>query len=147
MFRKGDPFLDSWANWKPTASQTSSATSNVATKTDASVGPTTSQLDLQDKKIQELQQAVEQIHIDAKHKCSEDDRRFSTMESQIKHNHEQVQGSFQALRTDFESTLQRAMSAQDQKISSTMDEIKALFFRGSKRSQMDTVSPDDDDAM
>ena len=147
VFRKGDPFLDSWANWKPTASQTSSATSNVATKTDASVGPTTSRLDLQDKKIQELQQAVEQIHIDAKHKGNEDDRRFSTMESQIKHNHEQVQGSFQALRTDFESTLQRAMSAQDQKISSTMDEIKALFFRGSKRSQMDTVSPDDDDAM
>ena len=145
VFRKGDPFLDSWANWRPNASQTSSVAPSVSTKADSSSGPTTSRLDLQDQKIQELQQAVEKFHVDTKQKHAEDDRRFATIESQITRNHEQVQGSFQALRSDFESTLQRAMSAQDQKISTTMDEIKALFSRGSKRLQAQDPSPEDDE--
>ena len=147
VFRQGDPFLDSWANWKTNPSQANSVPTTATAKVDNGAGPTTSRLDLQDKKIQDLQLAVEKIHIDAKQKAEDDDRRFTSMDAQIKNNHEQVQSSFHAFRSDFETTLHKAMSAQDQKISSTMDEIKALFFRGSKRSQMEAASPDDDDAM
>ena len=146
IFQKGDPFLDSWANWRPSTSQPSS-TAGVSTRTDSSVGPTTSRLDLQDKKIHELQQAVEKIHLDTKQKTADDDRRFATIEANIAQNHEQVQTSFQTLRSDFESTLQRAMSVQDQKIGATMDEIKALFLRGSKRSKSREPSHDEDDQM
>ena len=146
IFRQGDPFLDAWAQWKPTSSHTSSAPPSVSNKADSTVGPTTSRLDLQDKKIQELQQAVEKIQVDSKQKSSDDDRRFTTIETHIARNHEEVQSSFQALRTDFESTLHRAMSAQDNKINTTMDEIKALFLRGSKRPQSGT-SPEEDESM
>ena len=145
VFRQGDPFLDSWANWRPSTAPSSSAPS-VSTKAESGVGPTTSRLDLQDKKIQELQQAVEKIHIDATQKQQDDDRKFGAIETQITKNHEQVQTSFQALRSDFETTLHRAMSAQDHKINNTMEEIKALFQRGCKRSSGGN-GPDEDDAM
>ena len=144
IFRQGDPFLDSWANWRPTTTPVSSAPASVSTKADSSAGPTASRLDLQDKRIQELQQAVQCIQNDTKQKNQDDDRRFTTIESQITRNHEQVQNSFQTLRTDFETTLHRAMSSQDQKIHNTMEEIKALFHRGSKRPQSrDRVSEDE----
>lgn len=143
-FRRGDPFLDSWANWRPSSTPASSTAPSVTTKADSIVGPTASRLDLQDKKIQELQQAVEKIHIDNSQKTQEDAKRFSTIETQISRNHEQVQSSFQTLRNDFESTLHRAMSVQDQKINTTMDEIKALFHRGSKRPPAHENTSDDD---
>ena len=143
IFRQGDPFLDAWANWKPGSNNGGSTVPSISAKTDSTVGPTSSRLDLQDQKIQELQQAVEKIHVDSKQKTTDDARRFSTIESQIQTNHEQVQTSFQALRSDFESTLHRAMSVQDQKISATMEEIKTLFHRGSKRSQ--AKDPDEED--
>ena len=147
IFRQGDPFLDSWANWRPTTTPVSSAPASVSTKAESSAGPTASRLDLQDKKIQELQQAVQCIQNDTKQKNQDDDRRFTTIESQITRNHEQVQSSFQTLRTDFETTLHRAMSSQDQKIHNTMEEIKALFHRGSKRPQSRDRASEDEDGM
>lgn len=137
-FRIGDPFQDPWSGWKSSAAP-SSATQP---KTESIVGPTASKLDHQDQQIKSLEVAIEKMQIQNDKKNAEMETRLSAMDHKINSNHEQVQQSFHTLRGDFENTLHRALAAQDNRITSTMEEIKQLFLRGPKRKE-----PSEDDEL
>jgi len=128
VFKSGDPFLDPWQPSVP------SNASKVET------GPTEKYLQQHDQQIKNLEQAVHDLQILAKDNAKQQEEKFQKIESQV-----QSQASHtQAVLHSFESSLAQALSQQEVRISSSMDELKQLILRNDKRprAQQDDIEED-----
>lgn len=129
VFRTGDPFQDAWAAWQPTTQKPTKE--HVAT--DTVPGPTSAHLQQHDQRLHLLETAVKQLEEAHKQKDSRDTAKFADLEDSIAQNHQQVQGAFQNLRTDFQTSLSQAITQQDAKLSKGFEELKDLFRQREKR--------------
>ena len=130
IFRTGDPFHDAWSAWQPTSQKTGPKESSSAENVP---GPTSAHLQQHDQQLQTLENAVKQLEEVCKAKEHQDNAKFADLEESIAQNHQQVQGAFQALRSDFQTSLAQAITQQDVKLSKGFDEIKDLFRQRDKR--------------
>jgi len=129
IFRTGDPFQDAWAAWQPTSQKAVKD----STAGDTVPGPTTAHLQMHDQQLHTLEQAIKHLEEAHKEKDPQDAVKFASLEDSIVQNHQQVQGAFQALRTDFQSSLSQAITQQDAKLSQGFEELKDLFRQREKR--------------
>lgn len=129
IFRTGDPYHDAWAAWQP---------SSKVGKTDQPTaqqvpGPTTAHLQQHDNQLQNLEQAIRKLEDAHTQKDAQDAIKFADLENSIVQNHQQMQGAFHTLRSDFQSSLSQAISQQDAKLSKGFEELKDLFRQRDKR--------------
>ena len=129
IFRTGDPFQDAWAAWQPTSQKTAKDQS----VSEATPGPTTAHLQMHDQQLHTLEQAIKHLEEAHKEKDIQDAAKFASLEESIVQNQQQVQGAFQTLRTDFQSSLSQAITQQDAKLSQGFEELKDLFRQREKR--------------
>lgn len=136
IFRTGDPYQDAWAAWQPTANKNGKSDSSTS---DAVLGPTAAHLQHHDQQLQTLEQAIK--HLEAAHqkKDEHDASKFAEIEDTIKQNHQQVQGAFHTLQSDFQSSLSQAIAQQDAKLSKGFEELKDLFRQRDKRRKPETT--------
>lgn len=99
----------------------------------SSQGPTSAHLQQQDAKIQALEQAVQAIQADVKQTINQQENKFTAIEAKFHEQQHHTTQLFNTMRQDFQQTLHTAMSQQDTKIATTMDELKKLFIRSTKR--------------
>ena len=130
IFRTGDPHHDAWAAWQPTTYKAGKQTTIAAEETP---GPTTAHLQQHDQQLQTLEQAIKNLEDAQKQKETKDTARFTDLEDSIAQNHQQMQGAFHALRSDFQASLSQAITQQDVKLSKGFDELKDLFRQRDKR--------------
>ena len=130
IFRTGDPHQDAWAAWQPT---TSKASRPATSSTEGTPGPTTAHLQQHDQQLQTLEQAIKNLEEVQKQKETKDTVRFADLEDAIAQNHQQMQGAFHTLRSDFQTSLSQAITQQDAKLSRGFEELKDLFRQREKR--------------
>ena len=118
VFHKGDPFLDPWQAAAPSTAKVES-------------GPTEKYLQQHDQQIKSLEQAVQDLQVMAKENNKQQDEKFQKMETQIQNHANQTQ----AVLHSFESSLAQALSQQENRITTSMDELKQLLLRKDKRSR------------
>ena len=128
VYRTGDPFLDPW--------QSSATSSTIKPES----GPTEKYLQQHDQQIKKLEHAVQELQTMAKDNVKQQDEKFHKIETQM-----QAQANHtQAVLQSFESSLAQAMAQQENRISSSMDELKQLLLRKDKRARKpsDDISED-----
>ena len=130
IFRTGDPYQDAWAAWQPKDPRNGKSTSSAV---DETPGPTAAHLQQHDQQLQTLEQAIKNLEEVQKQKDTSDKTRFADLEDSITQNHQQMQGAFHSLRSDFQTSLSQAITQQDAKLSKGFDELKDLFRQRDKR--------------
>eukprot|EP00438_Fugacium_kawagutii_P005579 Skav228725 [mRNA] locus=scaffold1830:282844:287556:- [translate_table: standard] len=132
-FRSGDPWMDPWAG----ASQTPTPAQPPTT------GATANRLEAQDKKIEDLHQAISKLTDNQQAVVANVEQRLHNFETNIQTFQSQSEQAFCTFnRQDFETTVANALKNQDQKLQTSMDEIKNLLLRREKRK---TAEEDDDE--
>lgn len=130
---RGDP----WAKYRQEQGLPSSANTASATASASVPGPTAQRLEHQDTKITNLQQAFDKLQVDLRTQVSHQDEKLHSIERQVAEGQNATASALQAFKVDFEGTLHRAMSIQDQRIASSIQELKGFLqrppTRGSKR--------------
>ena len=101
-------------------------------------GPTEKYLQQHDQQIRSLEQAVQDLQIMAKENVKQQDEKFQKIETQIQSQANHTQ----AVLHSFESSLAQALSQQESRISSSMDELKQLILRKDKRARSDDIEED-----
>eukprot|EP00438_Fugacium_kawagutii_P013865 Skav228405 [mRNA] locus=scaffold3824:107632:111723:- [translate_table: standard] len=127
-FRLGDPHMDPWA--KP------------ANATPVTQGASSQRFDHQEQRIDTLEKSLRQIQEQCQQQSADTNTRFAALDQNLQQHAQQTQNAFQTLRQDFKNTLHQALSQQDQRYATTMDEIKQLLLRAEKRKQPDSDSED-----
>ena len=130
IFRTGDPYHDAWAAWQPTANPVGKTT---PMQQEGIPGPTTAHLQQHDQQLQTLESAVKQLEEAHRQKDTKDTAKFADIEDSIQQNHQQMQGAFHSLRSDFQTSLAHAITQQDAKLSKGFEELKDLFRQREKR--------------
>eukprot|EP00438_Fugacium_kawagutii_P015628 Skav213749 [mRNA] locus=scaffold258:84069:88598:+ [translate_table: standard] len=123
-FKLGDPYYDPWTKGQP-----AKTTGEVTMQS----GPTQKHLEQHDQQLQALEDAMKKLNARQEQQARDTQDRFGRIETQVQQNHAETQGAFQAFQIDFDSSLKQAMSDQEQRISSTLDELKQLMLRNEKR--------------
>ena len=128
VYKMGDPFLDPWQ----------SAAASSITKPES--GPTEKSLHQHDQQIKQLEHAVQELQTMAKDNVKQQDEKFHKIETQMQSQANHTQAVLQS----FESSLAQALSQQETRISSSMDELKQLLLRKDKRARKpsDDISED-----
>ena len=126
IFKTGDPFMDPWQS------------APAATVSKIESGPTEKYLQQHDQQIRSLEQAVQDLQIMAKENVKQQDEKFQKIETQIQSQANHTQ----AVLHSFESSLAQALSQQEGRISSSMDELKQLILRKDKRARSDDIEED-----
>ncbi len=128
VYKMGDPFMDPWQ----------SAAASSITKPES--GPTEKSLHQHDQQIKQLEHAVQELQTMAKDNVKQQDEKFHKIETQMQSQANHTQAVLQS----FESSLAQALSQQETRISSSMDELKQLLLRKDKRARKpsDDISED-----
>ena len=134
MSRASDPWLqqseDPWIKYQPLQSSVASTVSSVSTPQHSLSDPSLAKkLQEQDDKISSLQNSLQDLKkvqqkqdVENKHFQSELDGKLRTMKAEVS---DQVTN----LSSQFQSSLQSALSKQDSQIQSGFDELKSLFMQ------------------
>lgn len=130
IFRTGDPYHDAWAGWQPSLAK--QGTSDQPAQ-ESVPGPTAAHLQQHDQQLHHLEQAIKHLEETHKQKETQDASRFAELEDSISQNHQQMQGAFHSLRSDFQTTLSQAITQQDVKLAKGFEELKDLFRQRDKR--------------
>eukprot|EP00438_Fugacium_kawagutii_P032589 Skav236455 [mRNA] locus=scaffold1758:318211:322248:+ [translate_table: standard] len=123
---------DAWAEFRLRKGLAAPSTASTSA---SSAGPTSQHLQQQDSKIQTLEGVIEKLQSDVTQAVRAQDAKLLSLEGQVKENNTTTMSMLHAMKSDFEGTLKQAMAHQESKISSSIDELKSLFRRGSKRGQ------------
>eukprot|EP00438_Fugacium_kawagutii_P030625 Skav219541 [mRNA] locus=scaffold556:85157:86998:- [translate_table: standard] len=123
-FKLGDPFYDPW---KPASSSEAKPMHTTVS------GPTQTHLEQHDKQLLALEAAVQKIQENQEQQEASAQTRFAQIETQVQKNHHDTQQAFHNFQVEFERSLSKAMSEQDRRITSGMEELKQLFLRNEKR--------------
>lgn len=138
-YRTGDPFFDPWKRAAADAAKRSGHTDTT--------GPTTKHLETHDKQLQALEVAVKELRVQQEQQANSTTERFNHIETKVAQHHTETQQAFMSFKTDFEKTLHHAMSGQEQRISSTLEEMKQLLQRNEKRKNRDDDASGGDEGM
>ena len=103
----------------------------------ATSGPTAAHLAQNDKQLQSLEAAVQQLQHDHQTHTKNIDRKVSHIEQQLYQQSEDTKNAFVNLRPYFETTLTQALTQQDSRISASLEDLKQIFLRHDKRSFLD----------
>eukprot|EP00438_Fugacium_kawagutii_P005253 Skav228635 [mRNA] locus=scaffold204:45914:50575:+ [translate_table: standard] len=96
-------------------------------------GATASHLEAHDRRLDQLEQTMAKMQETQQQASSATEQRFHNLESNLQNFQREAQTAFQSLRTDFETTVTKAISRQDDKLQASMQEIKQLLLRKDKR--------------
>eukprot|EP00438_Fugacium_kawagutii_P035058 Skav236665 [mRNA] locus=scaffold338:169296:173474:+ [translate_table: standard] len=118
VFRQGDPFLDPWTRPSPAAS---------------TAGPSTKRFDHQEQRLDALEQNLRTMQTQVQQANTEQQTRITNLEGVVHQQAVQTQAAFQTMQTDFDNTLRQALATQENRLATSMAEIKQLLLRRDKR--------------
>eukprot|EP00438_Fugacium_kawagutii_P019980 Skav228574 [mRNA] locus=scaffold1368:104524:109418:- [translate_table: standard] len=150
-YRTGDPYYDPWkTNTTLPGPLTAMPAASSAPSTAAPVqGPTMAMLNKHDEQIAALESALQQVQDTQRTTTSKVEDRIARVETVVTQQSEATKQWFSDFRKEFNDSFQTAARQQDQKMQSTLDELKSLFQRAESRSDKRKTPeiPSDEDDM
>eukprot|EP00438_Fugacium_kawagutii_P030654 Skav221860 [mRNA] locus=scaffold1175:384264:387593:- [translate_table: standard] len=98
---------------------------------------------VQDPKILVLEQAVQSIQTEVQQQAQKHEARITAFEATVQEQHQTTSAVLQQISQDFQTTLKGAIAHQDNKINTTMEELKQLFLRTNMKSNTPTRDESD----
>eukprot|EP00435_Cladocopium_sp_Y103_P054554 s48_g17.t1 len=146
IFKSGDPFLDPWSKQQPvppnpntlttsTSTPSRGTTANPARQTD---GPIREMFQQQDTRISAIETAMTQLQTAQQQRDAEADQKIHQLGQTLSQHMTMTSSNFEQLYGEQKSmsqSLAAAFQRQDERLASSMDELKSLFLqtRGTKR--------------
>lgn len=124
-----DPWMshDPWSNAKlPSGCNTSEQTQNRSLQ-----GPVESRFSAQDARMMKMEQAIEAMQSSAAQMQQETQRGFEMVQEREK----QIHATIAAVRNDLEQSMKSAIASQSAQLSASIDGLKELLVKKSKRSR------------
>ena len=140
IFRTGDPFLDPWASTPSTATRTPQALgttppdkrSEGSTSTRPLQGPVASQFQLQEQRIQALEQAMGEFQSEQKEQQQQTQQHIQHLDRQLQQQQADTKQGFAEV-AQAHLQLTEAIRSQDGKIGTAFEELKTLFLANSNK--------------
>eukprot|EP00438_Fugacium_kawagutii_P034465 Skav200258 [mRNA] locus=scaffold128:283007:284653:+ [translate_table: standard] len=143
IFKTGDPYYDPWKTFTPTTGTDDSphmtdVSSATPPQTRQVQGPIAERMQLQDSRIQAVEQALANLQEQNTQQHQHTDTRIATLTNHLQHHVQTTQEHFDHLHTENQQlsrTIADAMQAQEQRMAASFDELRNLLLRprGTKR--------------
>eukprot|EP00438_Fugacium_kawagutii_P000396 Skav209650 [mRNA] locus=scaffold650:120319:124749:+ [translate_table: standard] len=130
-FRLGDPHMDPWK--AAAGSLRTSTTSSSTVATPPQQGPTMSHLSQHDQQIAALESALQQVQQQQQLNTTKVESRLDKVEANLQAHAQETAATLQSIQKDFQESFRQALTHQDQKMQTTLDELKNLVLRADKR--------------
>eukprot|EP00438_Fugacium_kawagutii_P014298 Skav226015 [mRNA] locus=scaffold1010:276888:278774:- [translate_table: standard] len=130
-FRLGDPHMDPWKAAAGALGKPSSSTTTTAAPPQQ--GPTMSHLSQHDQQIAALETALQQVQHQQQVTSTKLETRLDRVETNLQAHAQETAATLQSIQKDFQDSFRQALSQQDQKMQTTLSELKNLVLRAEKR--------------
>ena len=159
VFRSGDPFMDPWANAVASNAPpraTTTAPPGLERRQEQTAaprplqGPVANQFQLQEQRISALEQAMGEMRTEQKENFQNTQQQLGQLDQQMQTHQREAKQGFDSV-AQAHAQLTEAIRAQDNKLGSAFEELKALFkTNANKRKKpkpFQEQRPDDDSGM